>query len=231
MKYRLKKSFAIVIALVLIVIGLYFSGAGNTISLSAIKKQSAFLKQSVAHNYVHAVLVFILVFILLVAMTLPIVGPLTLLGGYLFGVFPGFMYSLIGSTLGSVCSFLLIKHVLGSIMRDRYKEQLSSFQEKMQKHGYSYLLMLQLLSVVPFVVINTLAALTEIRSSTLAITTLIGTAPLIFIYAWAGRKLGTLSSMKDILSSELLLILVLLAGISLLPILFKKWTSKEEPKV
>ncbi len=227
MKHSFKKSFAIIIALVLIIIALYFSGAGSNISLQTIKQQSGFLKDSVENNYPHAVLVFIALFILVVSITLPIVGPLTLLGGYLFGLFPGFIYSLIGSTLGSMGSFLLIRYVLGSIMRDRYKDQLATFQEKMQKHGYSYLLMLQLLSVVPFVVINTLAALTDVRLSTVFITTLIGTAPLIFIYAWAGRQLGTISSMKDIVSPQLLLILVILAAMSLLPIIFKKWTSKK----
>lgn len=227
MKHNFKKSFAIIIAIVLIIIALYFSGAGSNISLQAIQQQSVFLKDSVENNYPHAVLVFIALFILVVSITLPIVGPLTLLGGYLFGLFPGFIYSLIGSTLGSMGSFLLIRYVLGSIMRDRYKDQLATFQEKMQKHGYSYLLMLQLLSVVPFVVINTLAALTDVRLSTVFITTLIGTAPLIFIYAWAGRQLGTISSMKDIISPQLLLILVILAAMSLLPIIFKKWTSKK----
>jgi uncharacterized membrane protein YdjX (TVP38/TMEM64 family) len=228
MKYRFKRSLAILIALALIIIGLYFSGAGSNISFEAIKQQSGFLKVAVENNYPRAVLVFIFLFIILIAITLPIVGPLTLLGGYLFGLLPGFIYSLIGSTIGSAFSFLLIKYVVGSIMRDRYKDQLSSFQEKMQKHGYSYLLMLQLLSVVPFVVINTLAALTDVRLWTLFITTLIGTAPLLFIYAWAGRQLGTISSMKDIVSPQLLLILLILAAISLLPIFFKKWTSKEE---
>lgn len=223
-----KKSLAIIIALVLIIIGLYFSGAGSNLSLDTIKQQSGFLKSSVENNYIHAVLVFIAFFILLIALTLPIVGPLTLLGGYLFGLLPGFTYSLIGSTVGSVGSFLLIKYVVGSILKDRYKDQLSTFQDKMQKHGYSYLLMLQLLSVVPFVVINTLAALTGVRLSTLCITTFIGTAPLIFIYAWAGRQLGTISSMRDILSPQLLLILLILAGISLLPIVFQRWTSKED---
>lgn len=227
MNYSVKRGLIILAALLGFSALIYYSGLGHFLSLEGLQKQSGAMKIAVENNYFHSVLFFIIIFALLVTLTLPVVGPLTIMGGYLFGIFPGFLYSLIASTFGSMFSFLIIRYALSSLLRNRYKEQLALFQEKMQKHGYSYLLMLQLLSVIPFVVINTLAAVTHVPWHTLFITTLIGSAPLIFMYAWAGRQLGTISSVHDILSPQLLLILIILALMALLPIVFKKWLAKD----
>jgi uncharacterized membrane protein YdjX (TVP38/TMEM64 family) len=205
----------------------YYSGIGQYLKLESLQKQSGALKLAVEHHYFHSVIVFMLIYTLFIMCTIPVVGPLTMLGGYLFGIVPGFVYSLTASTLGAMLSFLIIRYALSSLLRNRYKEQLALFQEKMLKHGYSYLLMLQLLSVIPFVVINTLAAVTHVPLLTLFITTLIGTAPLLFVYSWAGKQFGTISSMQDIFSPQLLLIMFILALFSLLPILLKKWLSKD----
>lgn len=227
MKQGIKRGLFILGTLAGIAALIYYSGLGHYLSLEGLQKQSGALKIAVEQNYAHSVIMFMLIFGLLVTVTLPVVGPFTLLGGYLFGVFPGFLYSLLAATVGSTISFLIIRYALSSLLRNRYKEQLALFQEKMQKHGYSYLLMLQLLSVIPYVVINTLAAVTHVPLVTLFITTLIGSAPLFFIYAWAGQQLGTISSMRDILSPQLIIILILLSLISLLPMVFKQWLSKD----
>lgn len=227
MNYSVKRGLLILGALAGLSALAYYSGIGHYFSLEALQKQSGALKIAVENNYGHAVIMFMAIFAILVALTLPVVGPLTLLGGYLFGVLPGFGYSLLASTFGATLSFLIIRYALSSLLRNRYKEQLALFQDKMQKHGYSYLLMLQLLSVIPFVVINTLAAVTHVPLHTLFITTLLGTAPLLFIYSWAGQQLGTISSMQDILSPQLIIILVILALMSLLPIFFKNLLAKD----
>lgn len=218
-----KKGLLFLAFLMGFIVLMYYSGVGKYFSLEMIQQKSGVLKHAVAENYFWSVIIFMIIYTTLIMATLPVVGPLTLLAGYLFGVLPGFLYSIVSSTLGSMLSFLVIRYALASIMRDRYKERLEPFQINMKQHGYSYLLMLQLLSVVPFVVINTLSALTDVSLKTMLITTFIGSIPLVFIYAWAGQQLGTISSMRDILSPQLLFILMLLALLALAPIVIKKY--------
>ena len=163
----------------------------------------------------------------LIAATLPVVGPLTMLAIYLFGFMPGFIVALFGAACGSTLSFLIIRYALGSLIRKRYKVRLERFNEKIKVYGHSYLLTLQILSVIPYVVINTLAALTDVSVFTSFWTTLVGSMPLIFMYALAGRQLGTLNSVYDIFSPQIFLILGLLALIALLPIIVRRFKKDE----
>lgn len=222
MRKSLFNGLCITVTIVCFIGLIYYFGIGSYFTLENLQQKSTYLKGSVASHYVESVLVFILVFVSLILVTLPIVGPMTMLGGYLFGVAPGFLYSLIASTIGSLVSFLIIRYLLASILRHRYKESLAPFSEKMKTHGYNYLLMLQLLSVVPFVVTNTLAALTDVSLFTIFWTTIVGSIPVLLIYAFAGKQLGTIGSAQDILSPQIMLVLVLLACIALIPLFLKK---------
>jgi len=209
----------------------YFSGIGNYVTLARIQEKSAALKHIVDDNYVHAMVVYVFAVTLLIGATLPIVGLLTMLGAYLFGFIPGFVAALLGASLGSTLSFLIIRYAVGSLIRNRYKVRLERFNEKIKAYGYSYLLTLQILSVIPYVMINTLAALTDVSTFTLFWTTFVGSMPLIFIYALAGRQLGTMSTVSDIFSPQIMLIFGLFALVALLPIVvrhFKKDVADDD---
>jgi len=222
------KTLLIILGVIGIIALLYYWGVDKYIALEYVQKQSAFIKHAVAQEYVASVIYFLIVYALLITCTLPVVGPLTILGGYLFGLFPGFLYSLTAACVGSLLSFLCIRYLLSSLIRNRYKRKLERFNEKIKVYGFTYLLTLQLLTVFPYVVINTLAALTDVPLITFIWTTVVGSAPLIFIYALAGRQLGTLESVGDILSPSMLLLLFLLAALALIPMIFKRFRRDED---
>jgi uncharacterized membrane protein YdjX (TVP38/TMEM64 family) len=212
---------AIIIALFIGLI--YYSGLGSYFTLENMQKKSIYLKEAVEHHYMRSVLFYIVGFAFLILITLPVVGPLTMLGGYLFGVFFGFLYALIAAVLGAILSFLVIRYLLSSMLRERYKARLEPFRQKMQKYGASYLLMLNLLSIIPYVAINILAALTGVPLFTAFWVTILGSIPLIFIYALAGQQLSTISSASDIFSPQIIILLIILALVALLPLIVKKF--------
>lgn len=197
-KNYLVQSVLMFIALASVLALVYFSGIGNYITLELIQEKSAALKHTVDEHYFHAFAMYVVVFTALIAATLPIVGLLTMMGVYLFGFIPGLCAALLGASLGSTLSFLIIRYAIGSFIRNRYKIRLARFSQKINELGYSYLLTLQLLSIFPYVVINVLAAFTNVTAFTSFWTTMVGSIPLIFIYALAGRQLGTMSSLSDI---------------------------------
>jgi len=55
--------------------------------------------------------------------------------------------------------------------------------------------------------------------------TALGIIPGSFVYAYAGRQLGTLNSLKDIISPHVLGAFVLLGVLALVPILYKKFSA------
>lgn len=221
------KTVLIILSIIGFIALIYYLGIDNYISLEHVQKQSASIKHAVAQDYMASVIYFLTLYVVLITCALPVVGPLTILGGYLFGLLPGFLYSLTAACVGSLISFLCIRYLLSSLVRNRYKVKLERFNQKIKTYGFTYLLTLQLLTVFPYVVINTLAALTDVPLIAFIWTTIVGSAPLIFIYALAGRQLGTLQSLGDILSPSMLLLLILLAGLALVPMIFKRFTRDE----
>jgi uncharacterized membrane protein YdjX (TVP38/TMEM64 family) len=228
MPYKKKKKYLLQYVLMLAVLlgvaaAVYYFGIADQITFERLQLKSVELKHAVDENYMQALLLYTAVTMLLVTITLPVVGPLTMLGGYLFGLIPGFLASLFGAAIGSTLSFLIIRYALGSLIRNRYKTRLAKFNEKIKMYGTSYVLTLQLLSVIPYVVINTLAALTDVSTFTSFWTTLIGSIPLVFMYTLAGRQLGTMQSAADIFSGQFMLIILLLAMLALVPMIVRRF--------
>ena len=69
--------------------------------------------------------------------------------------------------------------------------------------------------------------LTRISLGTYILATAIGIIPGTFVYAYAGRQLGTINSLKEVVSLNVLLALTLLGLFALLPILYRKLTVKK----
>lgn len=224
---KIIKTLLILFGVSSLIVMVYNSGIGSYFTLENMKIQSVYFQQLLAHSYFKVVIYYCLIYTILITLTLPVVGPLTILGGYLFGLFPGFLFALFCACLGSTCSFLCLRYFFSSLIRNRYKAKLERFNEKIKVYGFSYLLTLHLLSVVPYVVINALAALANVPLGAFLWTTIVGSIPLIFIYALAGQQLGTIESMRDILSPHIILMLAMLAGLALIPMILKRFKYGE----
>jgi uncharacterized membrane protein YdjX (TVP38/TMEM64 family) len=191
-------------------------------TLERLQNDRAWLMDLVDQNYVASVLVYMLLFALLIAIGMPISGPFALLGGFLFGVLGGLLYAFVGSLAGATALFLIVRYIVANTIRQRYAKQLDQFNMRVHAYGHSYLLIMHLMSVVPYFVIATVAGLTDVSLCTFIWTAAVGSLPLLAIYSFAGQQLGSIGSMKDILSPQMILALVLLALLALLPILIRR---------
>jgi Uncharacterized conserved protein len=223
MKSMYRKLLLTVVVGIVLALLLYYFGLSHYFSLENIKAQASFLKTHVHDNYIGSVIVFLVVFTGLIGFTLPVTGPMGIIAGFLFGLFPGVIYSMISVFIGTTISFLVVRRAMGQIARNQYSDQLSSFNDHIKQYGYTYLITLQLLTVVPYFVINTLAVLGEVPLSAFIWTTLAGSFPVVLIYVFAGRQLYMIQSWRDILSKHMLILLVVLAALALLPMLVKKF--------
>ncbi len=221
MNIRYKNALILSIIFIAGVAFLHYTDIDDVFTLSSLQAKSVQLKVSVDQHYTTAVICYLLIFTTTLIFGLPVVGPMTLLGGYLFGAFPATAYAIISQALGATLSFMLIRYVFHAFMTRRYKKRIDHFQSKIDQHGAWYLLTLQFMVVVPFFVINVLAALTEVPMVTVLWTTAVGCAPLTFAYALAGRKLATLESIYDIFSFHVILAFVLLIVLVCLPTMLK----------
>lgn len=199
-----------------------FSGINDYMTLEYLQAKSAILKSFVAQHYLTTMIGFFLAYILLITV-LPFVFPLSLLGGFLFGIFPGILLTLIAATIGSTLTFLGVRYLAASLLKGRFKAELENFDQKMKTGGPSYLLTLQLLSVIPYIITDILAALTDISLQTFMWTFFVGNIPLHFILVFTGRNLATIHSLHDILSPQILIAFALLALLALAPMILKRF--------
>ena len=140
------------------------------------------------------------------------------------------MYAFVGAITGVTALFLIVRYIISNTIRRRYAAQLSQFNARVHSYGYSYLLTMHLMSVVPYFVIATVAGLTDVSIVTFVWTAAVGSLPLLAIYAFAGQQLGSIGSMKDILSPQIMLALVLLGLLALLPILIDEYEKHRNLK-
>lgn len=222
MNSNLQKALLVGFGVVGLMMLAWYFGLHNYLTLAAMQENRAYLEAAVAKNYFQAVITFIAVYMAVIAVAMPGVPPLTMIGGFLFGFIPGGIYASIAATVGTSISFLLIRYVLSGVIRGKYAQKLERFNEKITSHGVvSYLLTMQLIGVIPYFVINMLAALTDVPFKTFVWTTYVGSLPIIFIYAFAGRQLYMVESASDIFSPSIIALLVFLVLLTLMPLIVK----------
>jgi len=222
MNNGVKKALLVGFVLVSILILIWYTGLYNYFTFASLKENRAYFEAAVQQNYWRSVAAFIGIYLVVIAFLIPGMPPLTMVAGFLFGFFPGIVYAGIGAAGGATLSFLAIRYMLSNLVRGKYAQKLERFNQKIAVHGAaSYLLTMQLIGVIPYFVITTLAALANVSTFTFFWTTLVGSLPMLIIYTFAGRQLNLVESVRDIFSPSIIALLVLLIVVSLLPLVFK----------
>jgi uncharacterized membrane protein YdjX (TVP38/TMEM64 family) len=111
-------------------------------------------------------------------------------------------------------------------VEQKFGKWLGPFQDGFAKNAFSYLLTLRLIPLFPFFMVNLVSGLTRVSVGTYAAATAIGIIPGSFVYAYAGRQLGSINSLKEIASPNVIGAFVLLGLFALIPIVYKKFTAK-----
>jgi len=196
------------------------------LSLESIKTNRDRLLAYTGEHYFSAVLIFILLYITEAALSLPGAALFTLTGGFLFGTIAGSLYANIGATGGAALSFLSARYLFHDWVEARWGQRLAAFQRGFAHNAFGYLVSLRLMPIFPFFIINLLSGLTKMRLGTFAAATSLGIIPGSLVYAYAGRELGTINSLRDIASPGVLAAFTLLGLLALAPTVYRAVTGK-----
>lgn len=196
------------------------------LTLGALKDNRDKLLAYTEANYVAASGLFILSYVAVAGLSLPGATILTLAGGFLFGGVFGTLFVNIGATTGATLAFLVARYLLRDAVEEKFGRWLGPLQEGFAKNAFSYLLTLRLIPLFPFFVVNLVSGLTRVSVGTYVAATALGIIPGSFVYAFAGRQLGTISSLKEIASPNVIAAFVLLGSLALVPLLYQKWSGR-----
>jgi len=216
------KKMILVAILVAGLIVFYALDLHRYLSLETVKANRDRLLAYSEDHYATAVAGYLVVYSLVVALSLPGAAILTLAGGFLFGPFLAVLYVNMGATTGSTLAFLTARYLFRDWVQAKFGHRLSALQEGFEQNGFMYMLTLRLIPIFPFFVINLLAGLTRIPLRTYVLATSIGIIPGTFVYAYAGRQLGTINSLAEIATPRVLLAFMMLGLLAVAPLLYRR---------
>ncbi|MBT4856116.1 TVP38/TMEM64 family protein [bacterium] len=221
MENKTIKRLVILGVLAAIIFVFFIFDLGRFFSLEVLKLHREWLLEYVHAHYIVSVLTFIASYIVFAGTALPGSPILSLAGGFLFGTILGTLYIVIGASIGAAIAFLIVRYIFGSILQKRYKERLKRLNNNIDRNGVSYVLILRFIAIVPFFLVNILAGLTTISLRTFVWTTAVGITPGAFVFAYAGKQLGSINKVSDVFSWTVILAFVLLAVLALIPSIFR----------
>lgn len=109
-----------------------------------------------------------------------------------YGLWPGFLYSWIGIVAGCLTTFLIVRKIAGHPYLDRWsnKPRVQKSMTWVRRNAFSYVFLLSLFPVGPFVVINIAAAVARMRLRSFAIAIIVGKAIMVLSVSFIGHDLG-----------------------------------------
>ena len=201
---------------------------GRFFDLTELRAHQSELQRWVDERPVIAPAAFILLYTALVAFSLPVASFVTVVGGFLFGLWFGTLWTAMGATLGASLVFLAARTALREVLRAKAGPWLHKLEGEFRANGFHYLLFLRLVPAFPFWLVNIAPALFGVRFAPFVLATAAGILPGTFVFTYFGHGLSTTLQQSDDLSlaaiatPEILIGLTLLALLSLLPVWFKR---------
>jgi uncharacterized membrane protein YdjX (TVP38/TMEM64 family) len=227
---HLKRLAPLVLILAMLAAGFAF-GLQHQLSWTALAAHRAALRTWVEAAPLATAAAYVAIYALAVAVSFPGAVWITIAGGFLFGTARGAALAVAGSTVGAVLLVLAARSALGPLLARRAGRFIERMRPGLERDGFSYVLALRLIPVVPFWLTNLGAALTGVRLWHFAAATLIGTIPATTVFASVGAGVsevlgtGRKPDVSVILSAPVLLPLLGLALLSLLPVAWRWWKA------
>nr|WP_320726620.1 TVP38/TMEM64 family protein [Enterobacter sp. 118C5] len=198
----------------------------DTLSLAGVKTHQQALLSYVDRAPLRSALIFFALYVAVSALSIPGAAALTLLGGVLFTLWEGTVLVSFASTLGATLAMLASRYLLRDWVQRRFARQMATVNAGMARDGAGYLFALRLMPLFPFFLVNLLMGLTRITVRRYWWVSQLAMLPATVIFLNAGRELGKVTSLRDILSPGVVFAFTLLG---LLPLVTRRLFSRYLP--
>lgn len=178
------------------------------------------LRQFISSYGAWGPVIYLILWILIPAMFLPGL-PLTLAGGVMFGPLWGTVYAVVGATAGGTVAFLMARY----LARDWVESKLAgtrwlALDEKVSRQGWKVVAFTRIIPIFPYFILNFAFGLTRISLLAYVLATFCFIGPPIFAYVYFSANL--LDLLQGEVSRELVIGIILVALVSLIPLIYKK---------
>jgi uncharacterized membrane protein YdjX (TVP38/TMEM64 family) len=207
-------------------------GLDGQLGLDAVRRHHAILASFVRGDPLLASLLFMVAYGLAVAISVPGVQILAVIGGWLFGWLHGTIYVAVAATIGGTTVFLLARSALAHTLYQRAGPALQRFADGFRDHAPSYVFVLHLVPLFPYAIVNTLPAACGVRLRTFVFGAFLGILPSTLLLAQFGSGLGdvlaqgTAIQLSHLLTPQILGALAGLGVLALVPIFYRSYRAR-----
>jgi uncharacterized membrane protein YdjX (TVP38/TMEM64 family) len=215
--------FLAVVALIALVA---VTGVWRRVDLAELQRHHAQFRAFVRAHPGESLAAYFGVYAAIATACVPGTGFLSLAGGYLFGPIVGGAVGLAGSVTGSVIVCLAVRGAFAEAVARRSGPRLRAIEAGLRREAFGYLLSLKMLPFAPFPLANIAAGLAGVRPTAFFFASLLGGAPLSFIYAGLGASLSRVLDSGAPIDPRLLQrpdVILPLAGLTLLSVAALAW--------
>lgn len=177
--------------------GLVIFTARDVLTVDRLREEQHLLAAFVDRNYVAAVAVYLLAYAVLCACAVPGTVLLTIAGGLIFSPLVATVYVAASATTGAIALYLITRYAATDWVRARTGPWAARLEAGFRRDAWSYMFILRLVPLFPFVMINLASALLRVPFKVYAIGTLFGVMPGTFVYATLGAGIGDVLAMGD----------------------------------
>jgi len=147
--------------------------------------------------------------------------------GYFFGIYIGYIISILSIVLGSLIFFTVSKLFLKKLFTNVYDRYSTKINKYISNSSIEYLILFRMVPGPPLMMQNVCLSIVKISSIKFILTSFIGFSPIIFVAVYVGSKIKSLESIKNItmnsiLSRDVLIIVGIMIFFLSLRIIFKK---------
>jgi uncharacterized membrane protein YdjX (TVP38/TMEM64 family) len=212
--------------------GFFAFGLESYVTFDALKENREWLLHQVEEHRTFTTVAFIAIYAAIAGFSLPGATVASITGGFLFGLWLGTAWNVIGATIGATLLFMAARSVFADVLHEKAGPWLKKIEAEFNENAFSYLLFLRLVPLFPFFAVNLVPAFLGVRLSTFVATTFIGIIPGGFVYTSVGAGLGAIFdrgeefSLSDVITPEIVAGLGGLGLLSLLPVAVKMWRAK-----
>jgi pyruvate/2-oxoglutarate dehydrogenase complex dihydrolipoamide dehydrogenase (E3) component/uncharacterized membrane protein YdjX (TVP38/TMEM64 family) len=183
---------------------------GQYFQLGYFKSKQAAIEEFRRSTPLVAGALFFVAYVAVAALSLPGAAIMSLAAGAIFGLPWGTVIVSFASSVGATAAFLSSRFLFRDWVQSRFGGRMRAIHSGLENEGAFYLFALRLVPAFPFFAVNLLMGLTRIRIRTFYWVSQIGMLPATLVYVNAGQQLGTISSIRGLLSPWLIGSFVLL---------------------
>lgn len=215
----MKAKIALAAVVVALIAAFFIFDLQQYFSLEYLKSQKDALNALYTEKPLLVAGAFFLTYVTFAALALPAATILTLAGGAIFGFWTGMLLVSFASTIGATLAFVFTRFLFHDAIEAKFGDRLEAMNAGIEKEGAFYVFGMRLVPIFPFVMVNSLLALTKLKTWTFYWASQIGMLAGTAVYVNAGTQIAQIDSLGGIANPKLIGSFVLLG---VFPIIAKK---------